>query len=103
MYARAIDIQADVVICRSQSFDPALQVYAPMPWSVRQELLPDLMVFSSQDIPSDFSAPLSGGHGTSFSDVSLLPLTSFVFRKSEQRTTSSLCFHAYGEPNFGLR
>ena len=54
MYARAIDIQADVVICRSQSFDPALQVYAPMPWSVRQELLPDLMVFSSQDIPSDF-------------------------------------------------
>ncbi|HBN2163683.1 TPA: glycosyltransferase family 2 protein, partial [Escherichia coli] len=42
MYARASDIQADVVICRSQSFDPALQVYAPMPWSVRQELLPDL-------------------------------------------------------------
>ncbi|MCV5473155.1 glycosyltransferase, partial [Escherichia coli] len=29
MYARASDIQADVVICRSQSFDPALQVYAP--------------------------------------------------------------------------
>ena len=28
MYARASDIQADVVICRSQSFDPALQVYA---------------------------------------------------------------------------
>jgi uncharacterized metal-binding protein len=54
MYARASDIQADVVICRSQSFDPALQVYAPMPWSVRQELLPDLKVFSSQDIPSDF-------------------------------------------------
>lgn len=54
MYARASDIQADVVICRSQSFDPALQVYAPMPWSVRQELLPDLKFFSSRDIPSDF-------------------------------------------------
>ena len=28
MYAQASDTQADVVICRSQSFDPSLQVYA---------------------------------------------------------------------------
>jgi glycosyltransferase involved in cell wall biosynthesis len=93
MYARASDIQADVVICRSQSFDPALQVYAPMPWSVRQELLPDLKFFHPRIFPLTFSAPLSGGHGTSFSGVNLLLVISFAFRKSGRPTIFSSSAH----------
>jgi hypothetical protein len=105
MYARASDIQADVVICRSQSFDPALQVYAPMPWSVRQELLPDLMVFSSQDIPSDFFRAFVWWPWDKLLRRQFITSSSASFsgNQDDQRSFLRLRIYAHGEQNFGLK
>jgi hypothetical protein len=67
MYDHAVLLQADVVICRCQSFDLQTHSYAPMPWSVRVDLLPQKELFSSDEITHNFFVHLSGGLGISFS------------------------------------
>ena len=54
MYDHAVLLQADVVICRCQSFDLQTHSYAPMPWSVRVDLLPQKKLFSSDEITHNF-------------------------------------------------
>ncbi|MBA7934695.1 glycosyltransferase family 2 protein [Klebsiella sp. RHBSTW-00215] len=54
MSDRAIATQADVVVCRCQSYDLQTLSYVPMPSSVREDLLPEREVFSSQEITHDF-------------------------------------------------
>lgn len=45
MYDHAALLQADVVICRCQSLNLQTHSYAPMPWSVRVDLLPKRTIF----------------------------------------------------------
>ncbi|HFT7330248.1 TPA: glycosyltransferase [Klebsiella pneumoniae] len=54
MYDHAALLQADVVICRCQSLDLQTHSYAPMPWSVRVDLLPQKELFSSDEITHNF-------------------------------------------------
>src|SRR5699024_481881 len=49
--------------------------------------------FHPRIFPLTFSAPLSGGHGTSFSGVNLLLVISFAFRKSGRPTIFSSSAH----------
>lgn len=63
---------ADIVVCRSRSFNLQSLQYAPLPDSIRKDLLPEKAVFSPGDIERDFSGHLYGGHGTNYSDVNLL-------------------------------
>ncbi|EPK8636573.1 glycosyltransferase [Klebsiella pneumoniae] len=45
---------ADIVVCRSRSFNLQSLQYAPMPDSIRKDLLPEKAVFSPGDIERDF-------------------------------------------------
>jgi glycosyltransferase involved in cell wall biosynthesis len=67
MYDHAVLLQADVVICRCQSFDLQTHSYAPMPWSVRVDLLPQKNYFHQMKSLIISLVHLSGGLGISFS------------------------------------
>ena len=54
MYDHAALLQADVVICRCQSLDLQTHSYAPMPWSVRVDLLPQKELFASDESTHNF-------------------------------------------------
>ena len=45
---------SDVVVCRSDCFDTESKKVTPMPWSIREDLLPPKTVFNSKDIYKDF-------------------------------------------------
>ncbi len=45
---------ADVVVFRSQFIDWKTKITAPIPWTIREDLLPDNDIFSAQDIKFDF-------------------------------------------------
>lgn len=45
---------SDVVVCRSDCFDTESKKVTPMPWNIREDLLPPKTVFNSKDIHKDF-------------------------------------------------
>lgn len=63
---------ADIVVCRSRSFNLQSLQYAPMPDSIRKDLLPEKQFSRLEILSETFSGHLYGGHGTNYSDVNLL-------------------------------
>ncbi|WP_170975383.1 glycosyltransferase [Martelella alba] len=53
-YGRAKEYDADVVVFRSRSYNNITQEYTAMSWTIRNELLPAVDVFSSNDIKQNF-------------------------------------------------
>lgn len=45
---------SDVVVCRCNCFDAVAGTIKPMPWSIREDLLPDRRPFSSKEVKRDF-------------------------------------------------
>ena len=53
LYSRAVDCDADIVVCRCDEFDDGSDAYRPYPHSVKDSLLPDEDVFAGVDIDHD--------------------------------------------------
>ena len=51
MYTKAIDVQADIVICGVRRFNNKFQRFEECPWGLRVDWLPDKEVFNYKDMP----------------------------------------------------
>ncbi len=51
MYREAWDAAADICVCQARRWHEDLKIYTDLPGAMREELLPDLQVFSWEDMP----------------------------------------------------
>ena len=54
MHRKAVLLDLDVCVCRSNQFNNATKKVKDSPWTIKKELLPEEEVFSAKDIKKDF-------------------------------------------------